>query len=81
MGRALAVRPIRRCWSPTTVVYAVQVNGKLRGQMEVALDAEKDAVLAAARAVPNVAAHLDGAQVVKEIVVPGRLVNLVVREG
>jgi leucyl-tRNA synthetase len=64
-----------------TVVYAVQVNGKLRGQVEVALDAGKDSVLAAARAVPNVAAHLDGASVVKEIVVPGRLVNLVVREG
>ena len=64
-----------------TVVYAVQVNGKLRGQVEVAPDAGKEAVLAAARAVPNVAAHIDGAAVVKEIVVPGRLVNLVVREG
>jgi leucyl-tRNA synthetase len=64
-----------------TVVYAVQVNGKLRGQVEVPPDAEKESVLAAARAVPNVAAHIDGASVVKEIVVPGRLVNLVVREG
>ena len=61
-----------------TVVYAVQVNGKLRGQVEVAVDAGKDEVLAAARAVPNVSAHLDGATVRKEIVVPGRLVNLVV---
>jgi leucyl-tRNA synthetase len=64
-----------------TVTYAVQVNGKLRGQVDVAVGAEKEAVLAAARAVPNVAAHIDGAAVVKEIVVPGRLVNLVVREG
>jgi leucyl-tRNA synthetase len=64
-----------------TVVYAVQVNGKLRGQVKVPPDAEKESVLAAARAVPNVAAHIDGASVVKEIVVPGRLVNLVVREG
>jgi leucyl-tRNA synthetase len=64
-----------------SVVYAVQVNGKLRGQVEVAPDAPKETVLAAARAVPNVAAHIDGATVVKEIVVPGRLVNLVVRQG
>ncbi|MDX6545317.1 MAG: leucyl-tRNA synthetase, partial [Gaiellales bacterium] len=64
-----------------TVTYAVQVNGKLRGQVDVAVGAEKEAVLAAARAVPNVAVHIDGASVVKEIVVPGRLVNLVVREG
>jgi leucyl-tRNA synthetase len=64
-----------------TVVYAVQVNGKLRGQVEVAPDAGEAAVLAAARAVPNVASHIDGASVIKEIVVPGRLVNLVVRGG
>jgi leucyl-tRNA synthetase len=64
-----------------TVTYAVQVNGKLRGQVVVAVGAGKDDVLAAARAVPNVAARLDGAAVVKEIVVPGRLVSLVVREG
>ncbi len=61
------------------VTYAVQVNGKLRGEVVVAADAEKADVLAAARQVPNVASHIDGKQVVKEIVVPGRLVNLVVR--
>jgi leucyl-tRNA synthetase len=64
-----------------TVVYALQVNGKLRGQVEVAVDAPEDEVLAAARAVPNVAAHVDGKTIVKEIVVPGRLVNLVVRDA
>jgi leucyl-tRNA synthetase len=57
------------------------VNGKLRAQVTVAADAGKDEVLAAARAAPNVAAHLDGRIVAKEIFVPGRLVNLVVREG
>jgi leucyl-tRNA synthetase len=62
-------------------VYAIQVNGKLRGQAVVAVGADKETVLAAARAVPNVASHIDGKSVIKEIVVPGRLVNLVVREG
>ncbi|HEX8386549.1 MAG TPA: leucine--tRNA ligase [Rubricoccaceae bacterium] len=61
-----------------TVAVAVQVNGKLRGTVTVAADADKDAVLAAARAEPNVARYLDGASVRKEIVVPGRLVNFVV---
>ncbi len=62
-----------------TVTYAVQVNGKLRGEVEVASDADETTVVAAARGVTNVAVHLDGTTVVKEIVVPGRLVNLVVR--
>ncbi len=61
------------------VTYAVQVNGKLRGEVIMAADADADTVIAAARAVPNVVAHIDGKQPVKEIVVPGRLVNLVVR--
>ena len=60
------------------VTYAVQVNGRLRGELRVAADLEKDDVLAAARVVPNVARHLDGSPVVKEIFVPGKLVNLVV---
>ena len=62
-----------------TVTYAVQVNGKLRGEVGVPVDAVEDEVVAAARAVPNVAAYLDGAEVRKTIVVPGRLVNFVVR--
>jgi leucyl-tRNA synthetase len=59
------------------VTYAVQVNGKLRGELTVAADLGQADVLAAARAVPNVARHLNGAPVVKEIFVPGKLVNLV----
>ena len=59
------------------VEIAVQVLGKLRGRVTVAADAAKDVVLAAARAA--VAAHLEGKTVVKEIVVPGKLVNFVVR--
>jgi leucyl-tRNA synthetase len=59
------------------VTYAVQVNGKLRGEVTVDAGLEQEGIVAAARAVPNVAHHLDGANVVKEIVVPGRLVSLV----
>jgi leucyl-tRNA synthetase len=54
----------------------VQVNGKLRGQIEVAPDASQETVLAAARA--NVARHLEGVTVRREVYVKGRLVNLVV---
>jgi leucyl-tRNA synthetase len=60
-----------------TVTYAVQVNGKLRGDVGVPADAVEEEVVAAARAVPNVAAYLDGAEVRKTIFVPGRLVNFV----
>jgi len=62
-----------------TVVYAVQVNGKLRGTLEIPSDADRDAVLAAARQVSSVASHLDGKQVVREIFVPGKIANFVVR--
>ena len=62
-----------------TVTIAVQVNGKLRGQVEVPVDLADDEVAALAQQVPNVAQHLDGKTVAKQIVVPGRLVNLVVR--
>ncbi|MCZ4496919.1 MAG: leuS, partial [Thermoleophilia bacterium] len=64
-----------------TVTLAVQVNGKLRSQVEVATDADQATIIAAARADAKVVAHLEGTQTVKEIVVPGRLVNLVVRPG
>jgi leucyl-tRNA synthetase len=59
------------------VTYAVQVNGKLRGEVTVDAGLEQEGIVAAARAVPNVAHHLDGVPVVKEIFVPGKLVNLV----
>jgi leucyl-tRNA synthetase len=61
------------------VTLAVQVNGKLRAQVRVPAGASSEAVEAAACADPNVLRHLEGQSVVKVIVVPGRLVNLVVR--
>ena len=62
-----------------TVTLVVQVNGKLRDRIEAAADAPKSELLALARESEKVAKHLDGKEVVKEIVVPGKLVNLVVR--
>jgi leucyl-tRNA synthetase len=61
-----------------TVTIAVQVGGKLRATIEVPADASKDDIIAAARADAKVATHLENTRTVKEIVVPGRLVNLVV---
>ncbi len=57
----------------------VQVNGKLRGKIEVAVDADKETILSAAKASESVVKFIDGKEMIKEIVVPGRLVNLVVK--
>ncbi|WP_152832980.1 leucine--tRNA ligase [Hydrogenovibrio sp. JE_KL2] len=57
----------------------VQVNGKLRGKIEVAADADKDSIIAAAKANEQAAKFIEGFEIVKEIVVPGRLVNIVVK--
>lgn len=61
-----------------TVEYPVQVNGKVRGRVLVAADADQDTLKAAALADDKVQAFLAGANPRKVIVVPGRLVNLVV---
>jgi leucyl-tRNA synthetase len=56
-----------------------QVNGKLRDRVQAAAGAGADELKELCRLAPNVQAHLDGKEIVKEIVVPGKLVNLVVR--
>ena len=56
----------------------VQVNGKLRGRIRIAADADDDALERAARADGKVAAAIADKQVRKVIVVKGRLLNLVV---
>ena len=61
-----------------TVEYPVQVNGKVRGHVTVATDADRSALEQAALADEKVLAFLDGATPKKVIVVPGRLVNVVV---
>jgi leucyl-tRNA synthetase len=65
--------------SSDTVTLVVQVNGKLRDRIEAPADAPEAELLELARASEKVRRHLDGKQVVKEVVVPGKLVNLVVR--
>jgi len=61
-----------------TVTLAVQVNGKLRGQIEVAPELDQDAVFEQAMADDNVARFVNREQVRKVIVVPSRLINIVV---
>ncbi len=62
-----------------TMTIAVQVNGKLRGTIEVEVGSDESVVLAAAKADTKVATHLDGVNIVKSIYVPNKLVNFVVK--
>ena len=62
----------------TRVEVAIQVNGKLRGTVFLAVDAGREVAEDAARAEENVARHLEGAAVRRVIHVPNRLVNFVV---
>jgi len=61
------------------ITIVVQVNGKLRGQVEVPNPPAKDVVLAAIRANRKVQQWIEGKEVVKEVYVPGKLVNIVVK--
>ena len=60
------------------VEIVVQVNGKLRGKISVAANADRDAIIEQALADPNAQRFIEGGEVKKTIVVPGRLVNIVV---
>ncbi len=60
-----------------TMTIAVQVNGKVRGQIDVAAGSGQDEIIAAAQADPKVAAHLAGKTLKKSIYVPGKLVSFV----
>ena len=62
-----------------TVQMAVQVNGKVRANIVVPADADNDAIIAAAQADPKVQKFTGGMALVKTIVVPKRLVNLIVK--
>jgi leucyl-tRNA synthetase len=65
--------------SQDTIELPVQVNGKLRGRITVSTDANNEQILQAAKSEPKVAASIEGKEIIKEIVVPKRTVNLVVR--
>ncbi|NNC78327.1 MAG: leucine--tRNA ligase [Woeseiaceae bacterium] len=60
------------------IELVVQVNGKLRGKIAAAPDALKDSIIEQALAEPNVQRFIEGRDIRKTIVVPGRLVNVVV---
>ena len=62
-----------------TVELPIQINGKVRGKVELPLNADRDTALATAKAVPAVAAFIEGKTLVKEIVVPNKIINIVVR--
>ncbi len=62
-----------------TVEIPVQINGKLRGRVVVAAGADRAAMEAAARADEKIAELLVGKTVMKTIVVPGKMVNFVVK--
>ncbi|MHB0980585.1 MAG: leucine--tRNA ligase [Thermoleophilia bacterium] len=72
-------QPDPRFLAHETVELAVQVNGKVRERLVVEVGAADAEVLTAAKALPGVRKYLEGLSVAKEIVVPGKLVNLVVR--
>ena len=61
------------------VEVIVQINGKLRGKISVPVDMAKDEVLALAKADEKVAVAIEGKNIVKEIVVPNKIVNIVVK--
>jgi leucyl-tRNA synthetase len=62
-----------------TATIVIQVNGKVRDRIEVPDGIGEGDLLLAAREAPNVARYLEGTETVKEVVVPGKLVNLVVK--
>ncbi len=69
---------------PEAVVFdlieiAVQINGKLRGTVQVAADASQDEIETAALALPKIQEYTEGKQIFKKIYVKGRLLNVVVK--
>ncbi len=62
-----------------TYMLVIQVNGKLRDRIEVGADTAEEELLEQARSSENVQRHIDGKPIAKEVVVPGRLVNFVVK--
>jgi leucyl-tRNA synthetase len=62
-----------------TITYPIQIDGKLRASVEVAVDMDRAGVEAAARAHPVIAKRLEGAEITKLVVVPGRIVSIVLK--
>ncbi len=62
-----------------SVEIGIQVNGKVKGVVEVGVNEESDSALAKAKALPNVQAAMEGKTIVKEIYVKGKIINIVVK--
>lgn len=62
-----------------TIIIGVQVNGKVRGELEISKDADQTEAVKAAKEVENVAKYLKDMKIVKEIYVPGKIVGFVVK--
>ena len=62
-----------------TIEVAVQINGKLKGTVVLDKDASREDALAVAKADEHIAKLIDGMTIVKEIVVPGKIINIVVK--
>ena len=65
--------------SDETVNIAVSVNGKLRATFSVSKDTDKDELLNIAKSQENVVKHIEGHEIIKEIVVPNKIVNIVIK--
>ena len=61
------------------ITIAIQVNGKLRGTILAPKDLDKDELLKLAKEEENVSKHLEGKEIIKEIVIPNKIVNLVIK--
>lgn len=63
----------------STVKIAVSINGKLRATFDANLDEDKEMLLNKAKELENIQRHLEGKEIIKEIVVPNKIVNIVVK--
>ena len=63
----------------SSMIIAIQVNGKLRGSVEVSVDLSKEEILANCRDVENVQKFIEGMDIIKEIYIPQKIVNIVAK--
>lgn len=65
----------------STVTIAVQVNGKLRGSMNIPINLDKEETLRLAKELDNVKKYMENTTIIKEIVVPNKIVNIVIKQN
>jgi leucyl-tRNA synthetase len=61
------------------ITIAIQVNGKLRADINIAANSVKEDILSSAKENERIKSYIDGKEIIKEIYVPGRLVNFVIK--